>query len=142
MTSKVLIPLDLAFPYTFHTLMEKALRLIDKDTDEIHVLYVDETLVHGAVSALIGDQEVGDFKRQAEKELKQMLVETDMQGLKISHRIRQGAAHDQILAEATRIEADLILMMAGVPGLSSYIIGSNAERVVRHAECSVFIVRD
>jgi nucleotide-binding universal stress UspA family protein len=33
-------------------------------------------------------------------------------------------------------------MMAGTPGLSSYIIGSNAERVVRHAECSVFIVRD
>jgi nucleotide-binding universal stress UspA family protein len=142
MTSKVLIPIDLAFPDTFKTLMNKALRLIDRDRGEIHVLYVDETLVHGAVSPLIGDKEVDDFEFQAAKGLKQLLEETQMQGLKVSHRIRQGAAHDQILAEATRVAADLIVMMAGVPGLSSYIIGSNAERVVRRAECSVFIVRD
>ncbi|MGD9163350.1 MAG: hypothetical protein PVF13_01185, partial [Chromatiales bacterium] len=62
MTSKVLIPIDLAFPHTFQTLIQKALRLIDKDTGEIHVLYVDERLVHGAVSPLIGEKEVSDFK--------------------------------------------------------------------------------
>lgn len=55
--------------------------------------------------------------------------------------VREGIVHDQILEQAAEIGADAILMVAQRPGLSSYFIGSAAERVVRHAKCSVFILR-
>jgi len=32
--------------------------------------------------------------------------------------------------------------MASKPGLANYFIGSSAERVVRHAGCSVFVIRN
>jgi nucleotide-binding universal stress UspA family protein len=55
---------------------------------------------------------------------------------------REGSAHDQILEESHENGVDAILLMAKRPGFSSYFIGTTAERVVRHADCSVFVIRN
>ncbi len=56
---------------------------------------------------------------------------------------RQGNAADQILRFAAETQADLIVMgHRGHSGLTRLLLGSVAERVVRHAGCSVLIARD
>lgn len=56
---------------------------------------------------------------------------------------RQGNAADQILRFAAEYQADLIVMgHRGHSGLTRLLLGSVAERVVRHAGCSVLIARD
>ena len=55
--------------------------------------------------------------------------------------VTQGRAYEQILRIADEIGCDAIVMAAGNPDLAQYLLGPNAARVVRHAKCSVLVVR-
>ena len=55
--------------------------------------------------------------------------------------IRQGSAAREILAAAEQQGADLIVVASHVPDMSNYFIGATADRIVRHAACSVLIDR-
>ena len=59
----------------------------------------------------------------------------------MSTRSLLGSVYDQVLAEATEFNADLIVVGSHRPSMSTYLIGSNAARIVRHAKCSVLVVR-
>ena len=57
--------------------------------------------------------------------------------------VRQGAAYDEICAVALEFAADLIIIAThGRTGLKRAVLGSTAERVVRHAPCPVLVVRE
>ncbi len=55
--------------------------------------------------------------------------------------VAQGRAYEQILRIAEEVGCDAIVMAAGNPDLAQYLLGPNAARVVRHATCSVLVVR-
>jgi len=55
--------------------------------------------------------------------------------------VHDGHPSTQILEYARTIGADLIVIASHDPGLSDYFLGSVAARVVRHAHCSVMVVR-
>ncbi|MBZ4021340.1 universal stress protein [Rhodobacter sp. TJ_12] len=55
--------------------------------------------------------------------------------------IRQGHAANEILDLADEIGADCIVIAGHRPGFGDYLIGSTAARVVRHAPCSVMVLR-
>ena len=55
--------------------------------------------------------------------------------------IREGSVYREILKEAHAIDADLIIMASPKGDFPNYLLGPNAARVVRHANCSVQIVR-
>lgn len=46
-----------------------------------------------------------------------------------------------IVAFAAEHEADCIIIASHRPGLEDYFLGSTASRVVRHAKCSVHVIR-
>jgi len=77
----------------------------------------------------------------------QELVETtavklETLGLEIEHRVRQGDPRQEILEEAKEWGADLIVVGShGRTGIQRWLLGSVAEHVVRHAPCSVEVVR-
>jgi nucleotide-binding universal stress UspA family protein len=58
-----------------------------------------------------------------------------------SHTLRTGAASDEVLAEAEFWGADLIVIGSHNPSTRTFLLGSNAEKIVRHANCSVMVVR-
>ena len=60
----------------------------------------------------------------------------------VGHHVETGGVYAGILAVAERIEADLIILSSHRPEMKDYLLGANASRVVRHARCSVFVVRD
>jgi len=55
--------------------------------------------------------------------------------------IRQGQAANEILDLAEEVGADCIVVASHRPGFGDYLIGSTAARVVRHAPCSVMVLR-
>jgi len=55
--------------------------------------------------------------------------------------VRVGAPADQILLLADEIGADLIMVASHRPNFSNYLLGATADRVVRHAKCSVLVDR-
>jgi len=54
---------------------------------------------------------------------------------------RTGGASDEVLAEARFWGADLIIIGSHNPSIRTHLLGSNAEKIVRHANCSVMVVR-
>ncbi|MGI9385837.1 MAG: universal stress protein [Methyloligellaceae bacterium] len=55
--------------------------------------------------------------------------------------VRFGSIYREILAQAKADESDLIIIGCHKPDLGDFLLGPNAARVVRHASCSVFVVR-
>lgn len=64
------------------------------------------------------------------------------ENLPVQHIVAHGSIYQEILDCAEEAEADLIVMASHRPELEDYLIGPNASRVVRHADCSVLVVRD
>jgi nucleotide-binding universal stress UspA family protein len=60
----------------------------------------------------------------------------------IELRVASGSVARAILDIAAEIDADLIVLASHRPAMKDWHIGANASRVVRHAPCSVFVVRD
>lgn len=60
---------------------------------------------------------------------------------KVQVHIVSGSPKDQILRLAEAIEADLIIIASHRPDITTYLLGSNAAAVVRHAKCPVLVVR-
>jgi len=61
--------------------------------------------------------------------------------VKADVEVRSGHPYKAILHKAEEVEADLIIIASHKPGLQDYLIGSTAAKVVRHARCSVLVVR-
>jgi hypothetical protein len=51
-----------------------------------------------------------------------------------------GAVYNEVLAEAQKMGADLIVVGSHRPGMATYLLGSNASTIVRHAPSSVLVV--
>jgi nucleotide-binding universal stress UspA family protein len=63
-------------------------------------------------------------------------------GVRLSTELRTGHPAQEILAAARSHQADLIVLgHSGRSGARSRFLGTTAEKVSRHAECSVLIVR-
>ena len=56
--------------------------------------------------------------------------------------VAHGTIYSEVLRVAKETGASMIVMASHRPELKDYLLGPNAARVVRHAQCSVLIVRD
>jgi nucleotide-binding universal stress UspA family protein len=62
-------------------------------------------------------------------------------GMTANHLVGEGNVYEAVLTMAEQREIDLIVIGAHRPELRDYLLGPNAARVVRHAKCSVLVVR-
>jgi len=65
----------------------------------------------------------------------------DEAGVQADIVVRSGQASAGILGTAKEKNADAIIIASHQPGFSDYLLGSTAHRVVRHAKCSVLVLR-
>lgn len=80
--------------------------------------------------------------REAQEALARLARETGLPPEQVETHIRHGRPYHEILEEARASHVELIVMASHRPGLSTYLIGSNATYVVRHAACSVMVIRE
>ena len=62
-------------------------------------------------------------------------------GIKTETDVRVGHPYHTIIEVAEEKGAELIVIASHQPGLQDYLLGSTAAKVVRHAHCSVLVVR-
>jgi nucleotide-binding universal stress UspA family protein len=79
-----------------------------------------------------------------EKELARLADITAKQAcVPVRSKVCSGRAYEEITAAARAENADLIVIAThGYTGLKHVVLGSTAERVVRHAPCPVLVVRE
>lgn len=83
-----------------------------------------------------------DLLENAEKDARDKLSElVSRTGIAAACEIAHGSAASGLLEAAERHKADLVVLASHVPDFSNYFIGATADRVVRHARCSVLVDR-
>ena len=84
-----------------------------------------------------------DLVKEAERRMLGTLESLAATGVQATGEVLIGGPSHVIIEQATKVNADLIVMGThGRTGITHLLIGSVAERVIRHAPCPVFVVRE
>ena len=140
MFKKILIPIDLTELTIAKPALDAAVELALQSKGALRLIAV-ETLLPASFMEYVPPE----FDKTQEERAIRALVEISA-GLaipkeNISHSVRFGGIYVEILAEADDWGADLIVVGSHRPSMSTYLIGSNAKTIVRHAKCSVLVIR-
>jgi nucleotide-binding universal stress UspA family protein len=139
---RILVPID--FSKESQDALPHAALLAREFAAEIALVHVIE---HLTVDSLLGLEPSPETLTAAVKE-----AEAELEGMAASLRkatgatasaiVRDGAPFQEICATAKALDADLVAISTrGQSGLTRVVLGSTAERVVRHAPCPVLAVR-
>jgi len=134
MYQKIILALSLE-----HGISEQAIkvaRAMKNDGGDIIAIHVYEPL-QGSASAYVSEEAVADALQHAKDKLAERLAEhPDLQS-----ELIKGHSGRAITDYAAKIGADCIIIGSHKPGLSDFLLGSTSARVVRHAPCSVHVLR-
>ena len=133
----VLVPTDFSIPSV--EAIRTALELVDEPAD-IQVLHVLQPLEHTAPAVLFGDFDEESRKQRASEFLGDFLKRHELAGL--TEVVRVGDPGLEIAEFVKQNAVDLIVIPShGHHGLKRILLGSVAERVLRHAECPTLVLR-
>lgn len=135
--NKVLVAVDIGRSGGNDKILEVAQTIATATDGELYLMHALEP-IPARVRAEVSDDTLNSHRAHAEEAMQKLLNQA---GCK-NGVVREGPASPQILKYAEEIHADLIVMHSHDPDMTDYIIGSVAGRVVRHAHCSVHIVRE
>jgi nucleotide-binding universal stress UspA family protein len=139
MFEKILVPVDLTEPELTRQALDEALA-IAKGAANLRLVNV-QSLVPVAFIDYIPANFDEELRASAEQELADVAARLDYPKERVSTVVRFGAIYPEVLAEAEDWGADLIVLSSHRPAMSTYLLGSNAKTIVRHAKCSVLVVR-
>jgi nucleotide-binding universal stress UspA family protein len=139
---KILIPTD--FSQHAEYALKVAAQIAKKHDGEIILLHMLELPSQSgdAVNSSHAIPELMFFKNAAINKLENLMDAPYLEGLKVSEIIQFELAFDGIINLSKKNDIDLIVMGShGASGFKDMFIGSNAEKVVRHSEVPVLIIK-
>ncbi|MBI5515337.1 MAG: universal stress protein [Deltaproteobacteria bacterium] len=112
----------------------------------LHLLHVDPAVERFAIGAEVEAriaEEYAKLQRAAQAELERLATVLQREnGVEVVPEFRTGSAYLEIVKFAAEVHADLVVLGThGRTGLKRAFLGSVAERVVRHAPCTVVTVK-
>ena len=122
-----------------HGISQQALaiaRTLRSEGGEILAVHVYET-PGGTVSAYVSEEDMARGHAIALERLHDRVAGLD----DVKAVMLRGHSGRAITDYAGEIGADCIIVGSHKPGLSDYFLGSTASRIVRHAPCSVHVLR-
>lgn len=140
MFSTIIVPVDLESEKSPDKLLQAASDIARTNHADVHLLHVIR-----AAPAIVSQYLESGYEKLAstavEKRLDALAAGLDIGTGKVGTTVRFGEIYQEILGFADKISADLIVLESHKPGVADFLLGSNAARVVRHAVCSVFVLR-
>lgn len=140
MYRKILVPIDLTELEVAKPALDAASELAAQSKGELRLVTV-ETLLPASFMEYVPPDFDKSQEERATQALKDIGAKLNIPKERISHAVRFGGIYVEILAEADEWGADLIVIGSHRPSMATYLIGSNAKTIVRHAKCSVLVVR-
>jgi len=140
--NNILVPVDLGEESSWRQVLPIAVDYARSAGAKLHLMTVIPEIDFSLPAVRLPKNFNETRLREADKQLAAFIVERVPSELGASHSVRDGSIYREILAAAEQINADLIIMASHRPSLRSYLLGVNAARVVRHAKCSVYVIRE
>ncbi|UAN24162.1 universal stress protein UspF [Enterobacter sp. JBIWA003] len=144
MYNSILVPIDISEDSLTHMVIPFVQAHTALNTAKVHFLTVIPSLPYYSSLGLAYPVEMPkmkEFQHAALVKLDEIVKQFKIPSDKIQTHAVTGSPKDQILKLADTIGADLIIIASHKPGISTYLLGSNAAAVVRHAKCPVLVVR-
>ena len=136
MFNNILVPIDMGHVVEGKSIIDAAIEHAASGA-KITLLNVVEEIPNWAAINLPAD--IIDKSIQASKD--ELKAIANASGRKMDVEVRTGHSYNTILDVAEDKGADLIIIASHRPGLQDYFLGSTAAKVVRHATCSVLVIR-
>jgi nucleotide-binding universal stress UspA family protein len=144
MSGIILCALDVSQPDHEARVLRRAAQLAGLDDARLDVM----TVVPDFGASVVGGYFPEGFHDKAVKDTKRKLSDLVVSVLgteaneSVRHIVASGTVYEEVLRVAKADGATVIVIGSHRPVLSDYLLGPNASRVVRHSDCSVFVVRD
>jgi nucleotide-binding universal stress UspA family protein len=145
---KILVPTDFSKPAQIAT--DVAADIARKSGAQLILLHVIEEITGGSFNVegqvdLEGDMEDKLFTlkmiERSKKLMAKAVADPKLEGVKVKPELRMGSPFHGMNTIITEHKVDLVVMgTAGHSNLEEAVIGSNTEKVVRHASCPVLTV--
>jgi len=142
MFRRILMPVDLADKHSWRKALPTAIGMCEAFGARLTVVTVVPDFGLPMVGQYFPEGYEEKLRQQAAKQLKAFVAEQVPDAIATRRIVAEGKIYREILKAAKTIEADLIVMGSHHPELKDYLLGPNAARVVRHADCSVMVVRE
>ena len=138
---KIIVPID--FSQHSDYALETAATLAKKNDAEIIALHMlemsDVMLTRGETQT---SMETVFFLKLAEKKFGEFLQKDYLTGVNVTPMVKHFKVFSEVSDVAKDQNADLIIMGShGTSGLKEFFIGSNTEKVVRHSDIPVLVVK-
>lgn len=141
MFNNILLAVDLNDEGSWAKALPVSLDYVRASSGTLHIM----TVVPDFGMSIVGqffpkgyEKDVGEKVLATLKEFVKTHVPDDVKTQRI---VGEGTVYEVILNMAEKINADMIVVSSGRDDLKDFLLGPNAARVVRHATCSVTVVR-
>lgn len=141
MFRKILLPIDVAEPEIAKEAIEAATALAKAFDSQLRLVHVASPIVVASPMAVIPQAVYDELGAYEKSELQRLAEPIDRPKPTISSVVRIGAVYPELLSEAEEWGADLIIVGAHKRSMATYLLGSSAAAIVRHAVCTVMVVR-
>ncbi|MCP5369041.1 MAG: universal stress protein [Hyphomicrobiales bacterium] len=142
MYKEILLAVDLQHDSSWTRALPVAVDLCRSGGARLHVMTVVPDFGMSIVGQFFPKGYEEELSRRAMAELHEFVKNHVPDDVKVQHVVSDGTVYEAILNIARKVGADLIVVAAHRPELKDYLLGPNAARVVRHADCSVLVVRE
>ena len=142
MFNRVLLTVDLNHPASWTKALPQAIELVRASGTVLHIMSV----VPDMGTALVEGFFPHDFEKQAISAASTALddlVKAQVPGdVTVQQHLAFGSIHAKVLETIAEIDCDLVVMASHQPDrVREFLVGSNADRVVRRSPVSVLVVR-
>jgi nucleotide-binding universal stress UspA family protein len=136
----ILVPIDILDVDTARPALERATALAEASGGTVRLVHV-RSLVPLTYMEFVPATFDEEQQRVAEDKLAEVAASVKLPEERVSSVVRLGSIYGEVLDEADKTGADLVVVGSHRPSMATYLLGSNASTIVRHATCSVLVVR-
>ena len=138
----IMLTVDLNHPASWKKALPQAIEMARNSQSTLHIMSVVPDMGSALVEGFFPD----DFEKQAiaaaSAALDDLVKQEVPEDVDVKQHLAFGKIHKQVLKTIEEIECDLIIMASHKPDrVREFLVGSNADRVVRRSPVSVLVVR-
>jgi nucleotide-binding universal stress UspA family protein len=141
MFARILVPIDVSDPDIAKESVAAATSLAKAYGSDVRLIAIVNPVVPATAMDVVPQsyyETVGDYERS---EIARIAGTVDLPKDKVSTEVREGGTYPELLAAAADWKAELIIIGAHKRSMATYLLGSTASAIVRHANCPVLVLR-
>jgi nucleotide-binding universal stress UspA family protein len=142
MFQNILVPVDIHEPSTWQGIFPVARKLANESDAIVHlVTVVPKDSALQVLAQFVPEGAEQRLVDEAKERLAALAAEGFADGPRVKCHALAGNVYVEVLNLAEAVGAELVVLSSHRPELKDYLLGPIAARIMRHANCSVFVVR-